>query len=490
MPSPQDAALRHRLNSIRAIIQSFDADLGTASPFARADIELLISFFRDAEKTAKNEIELHELTHGGIEARKRACAHPERFITNAPAPPITIFDRTPPRPRRSREEQIATKKAELESELKKAEARSSELEKAISDWYLCALAEWDAVTATARSRWNAGQRLAIEQYGALKLHSEHLPSSQGSGKLQEVQKGENVSPRPTTDSIQAWKTIEKDYTLRLSIVAPEWATEHQRAWNEVFAEGRKRGNPAYKGPALVEMEIADADKRAEWSFQTCCEIWDIQGRTKSKLFFQAVFDWSLQPMFSIRESCFRHQLDLYRKRAGTGFPQGLSAIGGEMKRRMDKLRAKWCAKLEIATRDNDSKQQSARSLELQHTRTYETEAGRLVVVPTDNLPGGVSYVDPRGRGIENRPVQKRGPRPQKPCYEGAATILRATPRLDLRTFCMKIDAKAEQNPNSPRYQPPNGWKVRSFLDQYEKRPNTVAGFVCRVRKILSAEPTE
>lgn len=66
-------------------------------------------------------------------------------------------------------------------------------------------------------------------------------------------------------STQAWKLIEQDYTLRLSLVAHEWATEHLRAWNAVFAEGRKRGNAAYCGPALVEMEIADADKRAEWS---------------------------------------------------------------------------------------------------------------------------------------------------------------------------------------------------------------------------------
>jgi hypothetical protein len=64
-------------------------------------------------------------------------------------------------------------------------------------------------------------------------------------------------------STQAWKLLEQDYTLRLSLVAHEWATEHLRAWNAVFAEGRKRGNAAYCCPALVEMEIADADKRAE-----------------------------------------------------------------------------------------------------------------------------------------------------------------------------------------------------------------------------------
>jgi len=158
-------------------------------------------------------------------------------------------------------------------------------------------------------------------------------------------------------SAQAWKLIEKDYTLRLSLIAQEWSTEHLQAWNAVFAEGRKRGNSAYYGPALVEMEVADADKRAAWAYQTCCEIWEIQGRTKSRPFFRAVFEAYLQPMFSIREGCFMHQLELHQKRTGRSIPQGLSAIGGHMKREFGKLRANWNTRLEIATRDNEYQQQ-------------------------------------------------------------------------------------------------------------------------------------
>src|SRR5215472_2759579 len=130
-----------------------------------------------------------------------------------------------------------------------------------------------------------------------------------------------------TNSIQVWKIIEQDFTLRLSLVANEWATEHLKAWNAVFAEARRRGNAAYCGPALVEMEIADADKRAEWSYQTCCEIWEIQGRTKCGLFFRAVFDWCLQPLLS-REGRFRFELELAQKRRGVSIPHDLSAICG------------------------------------------------------------------------------------------------------------------------------------------------------------------
>ncbi len=162
--------------------------------------------------------------------------------------------------------------------------------------------------------------------------------------------------------------MEKDYTLRLSLVAHEWASEHLKAWNAVFAEGRKRGNSGYCGPALVEMEIADADKRAEWAYRTCCEIWEIQGRAKCRPFFRAIFESCLQPMFATREGCFRYDLELHQKRTGARIAHNLSTIGGYMKREMARVRAKWNTKLEIATRDNEYRQQRSYALELRQAR--------------------------------------------------------------------------------------------------------------------------
>jgi hypothetical protein len=158
-----------------------------------------------------------------------------------------------------------------------------------------------------------------------------------------------VEPHTST---QAWKLIKQDYTLRLSLVAHEWAEVHLKAWNAVFAEGRKRGNSGYYGPALVEMEIADADKRAEWALKTCCEIWDIQGRAKSKPFFRAIFDWCLQPMFATRQGCFQSRLQQHSIRTRMQFEPSTIA---HMNRRMSQLRATWNTKLEIATRDAEPK---------------------------------------------------------------------------------------------------------------------------------------
>jgi hypothetical protein len=157
---------------------------------------------------------------------------------------------------------------------------------------------------------------------------------------------------------QAWQLIEQDYTLRLSLVASEWAEQHLKAWNAVFSEGSRRGNGGYYGPALVEMEIADANKRAEWDYQTCCEIWDIQGRRKCRAFFRAVFDCCLQPMFSVQEGCFRSELERYQKR--TNALHGLSVICGHLKQEMSRIGAEWNTKLKIAARDNEHHQQRTR----------------------------------------------------------------------------------------------------------------------------------
>ena len=151
------------------------------------------------------------------------------------------------------------------------------------------------------------------------------------------------------DSSQAWRLIEKDYTLRLSLVAHSQAEEHQKAKNVLLSEARTRENPAYLARAWAAMEIADTNKRAEWTYKACCEVWQIQGRPKCRAFFQA--DWPLQSLFATRSACFVHELELHQTRTRRTIPQGNSAILGHFKREMDRLRSHWSTRLEIAARD-------------------------------------------------------------------------------------------------------------------------------------------
>jgi hypothetical protein len=170
--------------------------------------------------------------------------------------------------------------------------------------------------------------------------------------------------------------MQQDYTLRLSLVANEHATEHLKAWNAVFAEGRKRGNSAYYGPALVEMEIADMEKRAAWVYRTCCEIWEIQGRPKERSFFRAIFESCLQPLFSVREGCFKHDLELHAKRTGKTIGHNDPILGGHFKREVGKLRARWNTILEIATRDAENEERLKREQDHKAQTSHESR-GRV-----------------------------------------------------------------------------------------------------------------
>jgi hypothetical protein len=95
-------------------------------------------------------------------------------------------------------------------------------------------------------------------------------------------------------------------------------------------------------------------------------------------------------MFSTREGCFRHGLELHQKRTGARIPQNLSAIGGHFKREMGRLRARWNTKLEIATRDSEYRKQRSYERELQQARAF---AGQVPVSsPNDaqTLPQNVN----------------------------------------------------------------------------------------------------
>jgi len=220
-------------------------------------------------------------------------------------------------------------------------------------------------------------------------------------------------PHVIANSSQAWKLIERDYGLRLSLVASEWAEEHLKAWNAVFAEGSRRRNSAYCGPALVEMEIADADKRAEWAVNTCYEIWGIQDREKCRPFFRAIFECCLQPMFSVREGCFRSELERHGTRTRREIPQGNSAILGQMKRQMNKLRAKWNTKLEIATGENEYQQQ--RSLQESQKRPTPTVIAssenndQLTTAQLGAIASSLTWkeLEIRFRDIEDEPIRRR-----------------------------------------------------------------------------------
>jgi hypothetical protein len=152
-------------------------------------------------------------------------------------------------------------------------------------------------------------------------------------------------------STQAWQLMEQDYTLRFSLVAHRWAEKHLRGVNAVVSETLSRGNAAYYFPARVDLEIETANQQAEWCFKTCCEIWEIQGRTKSRPFFRAIFDGCLKPRFSniFEQTMASIRLQYTRTRRPMFDVDGHRS--GHLKREIGRLCADWNTRLEIAARD-------------------------------------------------------------------------------------------------------------------------------------------
>lgn len=149
--------------------------------------------------------------------------------------------------------------------------------------------------------------------------------------------------------------METDFTLRLSVIAPKWNEQLHREINSI-----RTANP---DSSRVLLEIEHTKLRAEWYYQTCCEIWEIQGRPKCRPFFRAIFEWCLNPLFATRKSCLEG--DFNRRALISRNAVGYSAHLGAFSRAMGKLKAEWNTRLEIATRDAENQERLARERELE-----------------------------------------------------------------------------------------------------------------------------
>ena len=131
--------------------------------------------------------------------------------------------------------------------------------------------------------------------------------------------------RPETSSTiseltpaQVWKLIQKDFTLRLSLMTRELSEERQRKLAEIEFEASKRGNLGYYLHSCIDYELNLTNEIAREYYDMCTEIWEIQGRRKCRSFYRSVFDYCLTALL-VHRSTVESQLsqrDLRQGRAG------------------------------------------------------------------------------------------------------------------------------------------------------------------------------
>ena len=159
--------------------------------------------------------------------------------------------------------------------------------------------------------------------------------------------------------------MEKDYRLRKALKYREFKKQHDDAINEIAYRASQSGNSASYGPARTEFELRYIDERAKWSFQTCCEIWEIQGRWQSRAFFRAVFEKVLSPLFSAYPRSVA--TDMTMKDGRTGKLGRSTAVLEHFDRDVRGLTREWDKRLEIEARNNEYQERLAGAREAQET---------------------------------------------------------------------------------------------------------------------------
>ena len=174
MVSPRLARLQHALTEAKAHVEELERDFAQAkSPLSKADSELTLNFYRALVRHAENEIQLYNLD-GVIAARKRACAHPEQYVSRAPDPPTDIFSHRPSPPKLSFEEKVVWTTARLQRELKHAEELKSRLEVAIARWREHELPEWVKTLKEAESQSLTKLRQFVEVSNETKILQDEI----------------------------------------------------------------------------------------------------------------------------------------------------------------------------------------------------------------------------------------------------------------------------------------------------------------------------
>jgi hypothetical protein len=149
-------------------------------------------------------------------------------------------------------------------------------------------------------------------------------------------------------------------------------------------EAQQRGNSGYYLPARVELELRDTNERAHALYDACCEVWEVHGLTKTRVFYRAVFDNCLQLLFGTRRAVVAAELqhrDVVKRTPGNS-----SAAQGSLGRRMDQLRAMWNQKLEKEARDSDTRERVARELAANLSLTHTAANHVAGSTPYASLP--------------------------------------------------------------------------------------------------------
>jgi ribosomal protein S18 acetylase RimI-like enzyme len=102
--------------------------------------------------------------------------------------------------------------------------------------------------------------------------------------------------------------MREDVTLRRSLMTHGFNEQRQKDLLALDSEAQQRGNVGYYLPARIELEIRDTNERAQALYDACCEVWEIHGLKRNRVFYRAVFENCLQFVFGTRRAVVASEL--------------------------------------------------------------------------------------------------------------------------------------------------------------------------------------
>ena len=115
-----------------------------------------------------------------------------------------------------------------------------------------------------------------------------------------------------------WKEIDHELVRhKLSQISVDMQPKVVSEERRVLSECRKKGNTGVFKPALVDVHVTLTDEWLGYIYQAYCDVWSLQGKSKSAGFIRAVFEGALVPTIATRQGTILGRFD-QMARSGQG----------------------------------------------------------------------------------------------------------------------------------------------------------------------------
>jgi len=150
-----------------------------------------------------------------------------------------------------------------------------------------------------------------------------------------------------------WQDIDHSLvSLKLTELVEEMHTQINAEERRIQFENRHNPNTGAVPSLILQMKEQRADEWVRRAYDIYCDVWRIQGRTKSASFVRAVFARGIRPMLNARAGAIAHEFGLFSRRRG--FPTQLAKVRLDgLRLRMTRLQDRWRRRLEVEARESE-----------------------------------------------------------------------------------------------------------------------------------------